>query len=534
LILVLSTVLLLSGTNFYKIRAAPIVFPYGVESGDVTSDSAVLWTKVDRAASLNVEVSTNEINFDSPYLVVKRTVPATADHDFTLKTTITSLHPGTYYYYRWSEGATFSEVGRFMTAPSETQATNLMFSWSGDTDPSKDSAGQPYFGPWHVTDRLFTENNDFFIYLGDVIYSDFRGNTGKKPPTFSDAKSLPEFRQLYKDQKSLLPTRSLTDIPLYALWDDHEVKSDWAGQTILKKPTDKSRYITGTQTFNEYMPIREPWTGVYDPSSCAGPTQYRMIHWGSTMDMIILDTRSCRSESAENDCLGPADSKTGKSYPDVSPLLPQGTRDFFGLKKVSEKCKAAIEDSSRTILGAKQLDQFEKDLKNSKAKIIFVITSVNIQQSYASPYDSWEGYPAERTKILNYIAVNKINEISHVIFLSTDTHLNLINKVFDPITKSEVAREIVAGPIAALTAEDRLKAQSTPALDLLGAQKYVLTHVVDPHPDCVNLNTRSYGRVILNDPATGQLEISLRDKDGNVIKDELRAGKSCTIMIPLS
>jgi alkaline phosphatase D len=524
LISALTTVLLLSGTNFFKAGAAPIVFPYGVETGDVTSDSAVLWTKVDRAASVDVEVSTNEFNFDIPYLVLKRTIPASADRDFTLKTTLTGLHPDTTYYYRWREGTTFSTVGRFVTAPSETQPSRLLFSWSGDSDPSKDYTGQPYFGPWDVVNRVFGENNDFFIYLGDVIYSDFRGFTGKTPATFKDAKTLAEFRQLYKDQKSLFINPNLNVIPLYVLWDDHEVRNDWEGQSV-GTTVDRTFYEIGKKAFNEYMPIREPWTGPYDPASCAGggPTQYRTIHWGSTMDIIILDTRSCRSESAEKAC-------GGRYKADLAPMLDQEIRKGLGLNQVDEKCTAAIEDSTRTILGAKQLEQFEKDLKDSKAKFKFVISSVNIQQTYAYPYDSWEGYQYERNKILNYIVENNIE---NVIFLSTDSHLNLISEVLDPKTKSRAAWEFVAGPIAALTHEDLLKAQSTIFhLDLVAAKKFILTNVVDP--DCVNLDIRSFGRVKLNDPTTGPLEISLKDKDGNVVKDELRPDVSCTVTLPLS
>ena len=74
--------------------------------------------------------------------------------------------------------------------------------------------------------------------------------------------------------------------------------------------------------------------------------------------------------------------------------------------------------------------------------------SVSIQQTFALPYDGWEGYGAERKEILNFI---RDNAIKNVIFLTTDLHLNLMNEVFidrfaDP---APIAYEVVTGPIGA-------------------------------------------------------------------------------------
>ena len=63
----------------------------------------------------------------------------------------------------------------------------------------------------------------------------------------------------------------------------------------------------------------------------------------------------------------------------------------------------------------------------SNAKFKFVISSVSIQQTFALPYDDWEGYGAERSEILDFI---RNNGIKNVIFMTTDLHLNLMNEVF--------------------------------------------------------------------------------------------------------
>ena len=63
-----------------------------------------------------------------------------------------------------------------------------------------------------------------------------------------------------------------------------------------------------------------------------------------------------------------------------------------------------INDPNRTMLGAKQLAKFQKAIKNSTATFKVIFNEVPIQQYYALPYDRWEGYEAERSALLHYLA----------------------------------------------------------------------------------------------------------------------------------
>jgi phosphodiesterase/alkaline phosphatase D-like protein len=517
LVSILSIVLVLSGSNIFSANAAPIHFPFGVESGDVTSNSAVLWTKVDEDGSIDLEVSRSP-TFGT--LDFKSTVHAIAANDYTMKTTVSGLMPNTEYYYRWRAGSTFSEVGRFNTAPSETNAVDVRFTWSGDTDPSKYPASQLTFGPWDVLGTALSENINFFIYLGDVIYSDLRAYNGHgEKGQIPDAKTLPEFREIYKNQKESMRFPNLNIIPIYALWDDHEVRSEWAGQTI-----DKAIYDIGRKSFNEYMPIQEPWAP--SDSKCAGPTQFRVKHWGANVDLIILDTRSCRSDTQTVEKL---------CYPELAPTLPDSLRKkirdaYPGVKPFISptqpvKCLEKINDPTRTMLGATQKAKFKEELHNSKATFKFVISSVNMQQTYVNPYDNWEGYAAERSDILKFIRDNKIK---NVIFLSTDSHQTLSNEVFnDSIRDSTpIAYEFVAGPIAALKDEEFIKAHFPPPLaaSALAAKKDILK---DVGADCFNLNVNSYGSVSFTQ-ATKLLKITIYDKDRKVVSNEVNPAVMCT------
>lgn len=108
------------------------------------------------------------------------------------------------------------------------------------------------------------------------------------------------------------------------------------------------------------------------------------------------------------------------------------------------------------MLGAAQKALFKTALLRSRAKFKFVINEVPIQQFYSQPYDRWEGYGAERNEVLNFI---RSHRIENVVFLTTDVHANLINRVFvDRFADLEaIAQEFITGPVATFTLEEGIQ-----------------------------------------------------------------------------
>jgi alkaline phosphatase D len=478
-----------------------IQFIHGVASGDVTSESAVLWGQTDKDSLLNVQVSKHP-NFKK--LDFEGSVHATVDSDFTAKSLAEGLKPNTLYYYRFTAGSTTSEIGTFKTSPLEGKKADVHFTWSGDTDVSKIN-GNRYFGDWLSLNAISFENPDFFIYLGDTIYSDKRA-AGQIP----DAQTLGDFRQIYKDSRDVPALHDLLkSTSVYPVWDDHEVRNDWAGQTV-----DSTFFQIGKRSFNEYMPIGQLHS-TSDPD-CAGPTQFRVKHWGKDVDLIILDTRTCRSANVETQCHG-----------DLVPTLPTSIRVQLPNPPIPPQppagCIVAINDPDRTMLGTEQKSLFKNALLNSKAKFKFVVTSVSIQQTFVLPYDSWEGYAAERSEILNFI---RDNEIKNVIFLTTDLHLNLMNDVFidlftDP---TSISYEVVTGPIGAETDKARILRTGGP----LGPSFVELRKQLfdNAGAECHNIDSYSYGSVSFS-KFSETVTIALKDQNGNTIHDELNPSKEC-------
>jgi phosphodiesterase/alkaline phosphatase D-like protein len=167
-----------------------------------------------------------------------------------------------------------------------------------------------------------------------------------------------------------------------------------------------------------------------------------------------------------------------------------------------------------------QKQLFKDALLRSTAKFKFVINGEPIQQLFVLPYDRWEGYAAERTEILNFI---RTNDLTNVIFLTTDLHANLMNEVFvDRFSDATpIADEFVTGPIATQTLQEAILARG--GAQLLDALHALLDLV---GIDCRHLDVYSYGTVEVNANA-GTATVTLKDDTGAVITDTLNANVRC-------
>lgn len=500
------------GTPFFADQPGQPVFTHGVASGDVTSTSAILWTRVDRRTSVKVEV------WDNPSLtgqkVFQATEPQTSSAgDFTVKIEATGLQPDTTYYYRFRHGneagGSVSPVGTFKTAPDSGAPANVKFTFAGDSDGTK-VAGLPAFNNFEVLNAARLENGDFFVYLGDTIYSD----SSFRP---APAMTLDEYQATYRLNRTYL---NLTDLlkstSTYAQPDDHEVFNDYSGQTV-----DPSRYAAGIGAFLNYMPLRE--SGLLNDPTCAGSPLFRVFHWGTMVDVIVLDNRSCRSSDVTVACAG-----------DLAPTLPTPFRVGFGLPPSPPPgCLTAINDPTRTVLGPVQKQAFKDALLNSTAKFKFVVNEYVIQQYWALPYDRWEGYAAERNEILNFIRDPDGNpgtsdSIANVVFLTTDDHATYVNEVFrDRFTSpTTIAQEVVAGPIAAFTRQQSIINRFGPVVGPMRVAQYQAALNL-AGADCRNLNQISYGVVEVN-ALLGTATITSKDQNGVPVVNQVAPAVPCT------
>ncbi len=493
-----------------------VAFPNGVASGDVTSTSAVLWTRVDTATPLKVEVSTDP-DFDGD-AAFKQTVHPSSSDDLTVHALATDLAPDTHYYFRWRLGSTTSAVGEFRTAPDPGVPADVRFAFTADSDHLHQFVDGNTF---QVLNQALSEDPDFWVYLGDTIYSD----SSLRP---APATTLDEYRDAYRQNRALAALQNIMrGTSTYAIWDDHEVRNDYSGQTV-----DPTRYANGRRAFLEYMPLQE--TNLPEDPTCAGDPLFRTFHWGSQTDVFILDERSCRSADAQVACAtSPATVDLAPTLPNLPPPfdfrtqfrtlllgagVPLAQVDLLLPLVPSPACTAALNDPNRTVLGPVQKQALETALAASTAAIKVIVNEYPIQQFYALPYDRWEGYAAERAEILRFI---RDHVGGKVLFVTTDTHANLYNDVAVDrfLAPGAVATEVVTGPIATFTFQEELAGFAAglglPAPFVVAAFHQLLSVA---GVQCRNLNVDSYALVEV-DAAAGTATITSKDENGNLVRN---------------
>jgi alkaline phosphatase D len=302
-------VLLKHRVLLHRIKCRPKI-PYGVASGDVNGNSAVIWSRSDKPARAIVDYATNESFKDA-----KRVIgPAALEvSDFTARVNLNNLPSGEQVFYRviFQDLADINTYSAPYTGKLRTPAENgdIFFAWSGDT------AGQgwginPDFGGMKIYETIRQLKPDFFIHSGDYIYADGPiesevklddGSIWKNivtPEKSKVAETLQEFRGNYV--YNLLDEnvkRFNAEVPQLVQWDDHETTNNWYPGEILDDDRYKIKSVSllaarAKQAFMEYTPIR---FDDIDPEQI-----YRSYKYGSNLEVFMLDERSYRGPNTAN------------------------------------------------------------------------------------------------------------------------------------------------------------------------------------------------------------------------------------------
>jgi len=411
-------------------------FAYGVASGDMTSESAVLWTRTPGPATVIPELSLTP-SFDRAQALPAATTSEASD--FTVKVLATGLQPGTRYFYRFRSGSDVSPIGSFRTAYASDQHAVVRMAFTGDADWK--------WKPYPILADLAQENLDYFLFLGDLIYesTDLAGE--------SAVEDLRGYRFKYRENREprgnstsrMVPMRDLYGaFGQYSVFDNHEMGlskdpnapsyNEGGAQVADGFVNQTDGFKVRIQAYREYQPVRdEMHTGTGDGRTDRTGKFYRAVSWGANLEMIVLDDRS---------------------YRDV---------------RLPDSADPAATSCARTMLGPVQLKWFQDALLAAKQRRVVwkvVIISSPIQEfGRASQVGadmegtkSWAGaYRCERNKLLKFVDDHAID---NVVFLTTDNHYTAINNLTyetvpeDPRSPRNPARnafEIMTGPLGAAT-----------------------------------------------------------------------------------
>jgi alkaline phosphatase D len=202
------------------------------------------------------------------------------------------------------------------------------------------------------------------------------------------AETLVEYRAKYRlhyGREAHVALRSSTGT--YMTWDDHEVANDWNPESM-----SANQLAAAFDCFFEHVPCER-----------VGNQIWRSVRWGKTVEVFVLDCRSERRPST----------RFGANAEYISPA---------------------------------QLAWLEQGLAASPCRFKLLMNSVPITDMPVVwdvyNVDRWEGYAAQRTRILKYI---DDNAITGVLWVSGDFHLAFISHV-SPSGPGSTQREVLVGP----------------------------------------------------------------------------------------
>ncbi|QGU01269.1 Phospholipase D precursor [Corynebacterium kalinowskii] len=426
-------------------------FLHGVASGDPLPNSVILWTRVTPQADAlpgtgigeRVEVKW-EVAADPSFRHVAQqgTTVTSAERDHTVHVDATGLKANSVYYFRFTvlDGAyagRTSPVGRTKTAPvagENVKQLNFAFASCANWEAGYFEAYQD------MATRALAGELDFTVFLGDYIYEygtgGYVGKHGVVRPTSPkwEILNLSDYRQRYGHYRTDLYLQNAhAALPWIAMWDDHETANNaWREGAENHTPGAEGSWAgrreAALQAYFEWMPVR-----------ATSPSQqghiYRTLQFGDLMQLTMLDLRTYRD---------------------------------------SETSVANFGNPDRTMLGGEQFNWVAAQIEQSTAAWNVLGTSVMIaplklltiahsweatealrfarQQTtgFAINSDQWDGYAAERDRLLELVAAKNANTL----FITGDIHSEWANSIHHG--GREVAVEMVCTSISSANIDDLL------------------------------------------------------------------------------
>ena len=340
-------------------QATPVVreIPRRPTAGtfEVDSTSALIWahSPVSTRARLDVQrAHSNRPGVAKRYLrVEKHYMKLPAEHGNTGVFLLNKLLPDQVYRYRvQTADGDGTDWFHLRTAPADDADVPVHFVFGAEfsNDPR-------FFSP--LLANMARSGAAFFISLGDWPYTDLPVQD----------RTVADYRASHRLARALPETqRLLQALPLYAIYDDHDIKNDWDISLIEESP---HRARAALQVWDEYFPVRDRRPDVMERK------RYRTWRWGKHAQFFMLDTRRYRSFFRDED--------TGK----------------------------------KAMLGEVQLAWLKRELGKSDATFKFILSTVPFD--FGTTREHWRAYRFARKKLYDFL---RDQRISGVVFLTGDQH----------------------------------------------------------------------------------------------------------------
>lgn len=386
-------------------------FALGVASGDPAADGVVLWTRLaltDPALAQSAHTVRWEVAHDAQFAQIVQKGEATAlpllGHSVHVE--VQGLAAGRWYHYRFLWGGASSPVGRTRTAPAaDALPDRLRLAFA-----SCQRWEHGHYAAWR---HVATDAPDLVLFLGDYIYeyASPRDPAGlARTHTLRHATTLDDFRDryaLYRSDPALQAAHAAC--PWAVIWDDHEVQNDYAADTGRGGASTSFAALrqAAWQAFYENMPLRAA-------TLRTGPTGalhlHRRLAWGRLAHLHLLDGRQYRDVQA---CRNLSASGAGAVRAADCPTLTVPGRSYLGMEQ-----EAWLDHG----LAADARDPHTRWSVLAQPTLF----SPRVYPSGTVPTDSWDGYPAARTRLLQSL---QRHAPRNAVLLGGDIHQNYVCRV---------------------------------------------------------------------------------------------------------
>lgn len=386
-------------------QAPSSLFTLGVASGDPTSRSVVIWTRLapdplngGGMGSAPVEV-TWRVATDPGMHDIVRTGQVTAhpDHGHAVLVNVDGLRGDAWYYYQFTYAGEHSRIGRTRTFPAPgAKPPHLRFALVSCQD---------YEAGYYAAFRdIATQGVDCIIHVGDYIY-EYAANPAvpaARRHTGGETRTVEDYRNryaLYRLDPELQDVHA--SVPFIVTWDDHEVDNNYAG---LIPEDDQSAQAFLQRRANAYRVYRETMPlapAVAFKAPRAKMNLYRSLRFGDLAEFFVLDSRQMRTDQPCGDGL-----------------------------QVLQACPEILNPTA-TMLGDQQESWLFKNLRSSRAtwkvlaqQVMMMRWDLGVLLGPTPPLnlfnvDAWDGYQVSRDRVMQFL---RDYDIQNTVVLTGDIH----------------------------------------------------------------------------------------------------------------
>lgn len=409
----------------YPVQAAAQAhFTHGVASGDPLQDRVILWTRVLPGSGLAEDIAVQwQVALDEGFeqIAAQGQSSTGPTRDYTVKIDAAGLLAGNHYFYRFVAQGEYSPVGHTRTLPATGVESLKLAVLSCSNFP------QGYFNVYRaVAERDY----DVVVHLGDYIYEYALGGyanplmagKGRDVRPEHEIISLEDYRMrygLYRSDSDLQAVHQAH--PFICVWDDHEITNNtW--QTGAENHNEgegdfASRRRAAIQAFYEWLPIRES-------SSVEEGIIYRSFDFGDLASLIMLDTRLVGRDEQLSHEMG-IDTLRSELAKEQRSIMGSVQERWFDEELRSSKEKGIPWQviGQQLLMGKLFPPQFNDEEFDpaQRERILggrYGMLRARGRQGLPLNLDAWDGYPANRERVLKSLRANANNAV----VLAGDSH----------------------------------------------------------------------------------------------------------------